>query len=79
MASPFDTGAVSPEGDIAFADVGYGVSADEVPAEEFAALEAAVAPAEEAGIQVAFGGEVGETEELSHTSELIGLGVAAAR
>jgi RND superfamily putative drug exporter len=76
VASPFDTGAVSPEGDIAFADVGYGVSADEVPAEEFAALDAAVAPAEEAGIQVAFGGEVGETEELSHTSELIGLGVA---
>ena len=33
-------------------------------------------PAEAAGIQVEFGGDVGAQEELGHTSELIGLGVA---
>jgi len=76
VASPFDTGAISPEGNIAFADVGYAVSSQEVPADDFAALEASVAPATDAGLQVEFGGEVGQQEELGHTSELIGLGVA---
>jgi RND superfamily putative drug exporter len=76
VASPFDTGTISPEGLIAFVDVHYAVAAEEVPEADLAALGAAVAPAEDAGIQVEFGGEVGEQEELGHTSELIGLGVA---
>jgi RND superfamily putative drug exporter len=76
VASPFDTGALSPEGDIAFADVGYAVSAEEVPSDQVEALESSAGAAEDAGIQVEFGGDVGEQEELGHTSELIGLGVA---
>ena len=76
VVSPFDAGTVSPEGDIAFTEVQYGVAAEEVPEEDVAGLEAAVAPAEAAGIHVEFGGDVGQEEEIGHTSELIGLGVA---
>ena len=79
--SPFDDRhRLGRRADIAFADVGYGVSGRRGAGRgSSTALEAAVAPAEEAGVQVEFGGEVGATEELGHTSELIGLGVAVDR
>jgi RND superfamily putative drug exporter len=76
VIDPFTAGTVSPGGDIAFASVRYGVEATEVPEEDLAAMHAAAAPAEAAGVQVEYGGEVGEMEEIGHTSELIGLGVA---
>jgi RND superfamily putative drug exporter len=73
---PFETGTISAEGLIAFADVHYATPANEVSEEAAAALEEVAAPAEAAGVQVEIGGDVGPQEELGHTSELIGLGVA---
>ncbi len=76
VSDPFTTGSVSPEGTIAFADVSYASPANEVSHEAATALEEVGAPAEEAGVRMEIGGDVGPQEELGHTSELIGLGVA---
>ncbi len=73
---PFEAGTISAEGLIAFADVHYATPANEVSEEAAAALEEVAAPAEAAGVQMEIGGDVGPQEELGHTSELIGLGVA---
>ncbi len=76
VVSPFDAGTISPDEDIAFAEVQFAVPAEQVPTEDVEALEEAVTPALDAGLQVEFGGDVGAEEEIGHTSELIGLGVA---
>jgi RND superfamily putative drug exporter len=76
VSDPFTTGTVSSEGLIAYADVSYAVPANEVSEEAATALEELGAPAEAAGVRMEIGGEVGPQEELGHTSELIGLGVA---
>ncbi|HMJ77048.1 MAG TPA: MMPL family transporter [Iamia sp.] len=76
VTDPFADGTVSAEGLIAFADVTYATPANEVSVEAAEALASVGAPAEAAGVQVEIGGEVGPEEELGHTSELIGLGVA---
>ncbi|HEU5149793.1 MAG TPA: MMPL family transporter [Iamia sp.] len=75
VADPFTTGTVSAEGLIAYADVAYADPANEVSEEAAAALEE-LAPAADAGVRMEIGGEVGPQEELGHTSEMIGLGVA---
>jgi RND superfamily putative drug exporter len=73
---PFETGTISAEGLVAFADVHYATPANEVSEEAATALEEVAGPAEAAGVQMEIGGDVGPQEELGHTSELIGLGVA---
>jgi RND superfamily putative drug exporter len=76
VTDPFETGTVSAEGLIAFADVGYATPANEVSLEAAEALDEVAGPAEAAGVRMEIGGEVGPEEELGHTSELIGLAVA---
>jgi RND superfamily putative drug exporter len=76
VTDPFAEGTVSTEGLIAFADVTYATPAEEVSAEAAEALDEVGAPAEAAGVRMEIGGEVGPEEELGHTAELIGLGVA---
>ncbi|MBX3314713.1 MAG: MMPL family transporter [Actinobacteria bacterium] len=76
VSDPFTTGAISPEGTIGFADVRYATSANEVTDAQLDALYEASAPAVEAGVQVEHGGEVQRQEVETHTSEMIGLGVA---
>ncbi|QYG93934.1 MMPL family transporter [Iamia sp. SCSIO 61187] len=76
VTDPFTAGTVSSEGLIAFADVSYPVPANEVSEEAATALEEIAAPAEATGVRMEIGGDVGPQEELGHTSELIGLGVA---
>jgi len=76
VTNPFDAGTVSPEGNVAFAEVQYATDANEVTEAQLDALYDASGPAEAAGVQVEHGGEVRHQSEEAHTSELIGLGVA---
>jgi RND superfamily putative drug exporter len=76
VASPFDTGTLSPDGAVAFADVHYAETAMEVDPDDVEALTATAGPARAAGLVVEFGGEVQQHEEVGHTSELVGLAVA---
>jgi RND superfamily putative drug exporter len=76
VSDPFTTGTVSAEGLVAFADVSYATAANEVSDEAAAALEQIREASTSDRLQVEIGGEVGPQEELGHTSELIGLGVA---
>ncbi|WCO66232.1 MMPL family transporter [Iamia majanohamensis] len=76
VSDPFATGTVSPEGLVAFAEVGYATPANEVPEEAAAALEEVASARTSPALQVELGGEVGPHEEPGHTSELIGLAVA---
>jgi RND superfamily putative drug exporter len=74
----FARGTLSPEEDVAFVSVHYGVDASDVTDEERAALAAATSSARAAGARVELGGEVIEEGEgpEGRTSELIGIGVA---
>jgi RND superfamily putative drug exporter len=76
VVSPFDAKTISPDGTIGFADVQYAVPNNEVTDAAFDELFASGTEAEAAGVQVEFGGEVRRMEQETHTSELIGLGVA---
>ncbi len=79
--SPFassDTGAVSKDGTIAYASVGWNVSPDSLDSSYLDKLNNAVAPATKAGLQVEYGagaGEIGQkTSDIK--SEVIGLACA---
>ena len=79
--SPFgssNTGAVSKDGTIAYANVGWSVNPNSLDASYLDKLNNAVAPAIKAGLQVEYGagaGEIGQqTQDL--TSEVIGLSCA---
>jgi putative drug exporter of the RND superfamily len=79
--SPFassNTGAVSKDGTIAYASVGWNVNPDSLDAAYLDKLNNAVAPATKAGLQVEYGGGAGEIGQ--HTSdlksEIIGLSCA---
>jgi len=79
--SPFassNTGAVSKDGTIAYASVGWNVNPDSLEASYLDKLNNAVAPATKAGLQVAYGAGAGEIgQKTSDTkSEVIGLGCA---
>jgi RND superfamily putative drug exporter len=76
----FARGTLSPEGDVAFVSVRYGVDATDVTDAQRAALMAATSSAESAGVRVEFGGEVIEERggPDSRASELIGITVALA-
>jgi putative drug exporter of the RND superfamily len=82
VGDPVEEGALSPDQTIGFAEVRYGVDADEVTDEAVVALKATADAARDVGLQVEFRGDVitvhttaGESEG-GHTAELIGLGVA---
>jgi RND superfamily putative drug exporter len=79
--SPFasaNTGAVSKDGTIAYANVGWSVNPDSLDAGYLDKPNNAVAPATKAGLQVEYGGGTGEigqqTKDLK--SEVIGLSCA---
>jgi putative drug exporter of the RND superfamily len=79
--SPFassSTGAVSKDGAIAYASVGWNVNPYSLDTSYLDQLNNAVAPATKAGLQVAYGAGAGEIgQKTSDTkSEIIGLGCA---
>jgi RND superfamily putative drug exporter len=76
VTDPFETEAVSQDGRIAFAQVTFKAESAELTNDDRAAVEAAAAPARDAGVQVELSGEVAPVEEESHTAEAIGFGVA---
>ena len=69
---PYEAKAISEDGRIGFADVIYPVSAEEVEQKSADALEASAKPAEDAGLQVEFGGGVVHNESES-MAEAVGL------
>ena len=79
--SPFassSTGAVSKDGTIAYASVGWNVNPNSLDTSYLDKLNNAVAPATKAGLQVAYGagaGEIGQTTSDTK-SEVIGLACA---
>ena len=80
--SPFasaNTGTVSTDGTIAYANVSWSVNPSSLDASYLDKLNSAAAPATKAGLQVAYGagaGQIGQqTQDL--TSEVIGLSLRA--
>jgi putative drug exporter of the RND superfamily len=79
--SPFsssNSGAVSKDGTIAYANVSWKVNPDSLQTSYLNQLNKAVAPARKAGLQVEYGagaGEIGQTTS-DRTSEIIGLALA---
>jgi len=70
--SPFassNSGAVSKDGTIAYASVGWNVNPDSLDSAYLDKLNNAVAPATKAGLQVEYGGGAGEIGQ--HTSDLV--------
>ncbi|MET0911547.1 MAG: MMPL family transporter [Ilumatobacteraceae bacterium] len=78
VSNPFDTGTIGRDGNIAYADVRYGIETGAVGIDGVDALFETAAIAESNGVQVEFAGEVvsGNPEEHPPTSELIGMAVA---
>jgi putative drug exporter of the RND superfamily len=79
--SPFassSTGAVSKDGTIAYATVGWSVNPSSLDTSYLDQLNNAVAPATKAGLQVAYGAGAGEIGQQTQDfrSEAIGLGIA---
>jgi putative drug exporter of the RND superfamily len=78
VTDPYTTGAISPDGAVAFADVQYATSASLVSEEALDALSSTAQIAEPAGVRVEFGGEVNadQPESAGHTGEIVGLAIA---
>jgi len=76
--SPEGFGRVSRDGRIAFAELRYEIDGRAVGSGGIADLVATEAPAEAAGVQVEYGGDIVERQnpEQARTSEIIGLTVA---
>jgi RND superfamily putative drug exporter len=76
--SPFSSGAVSKDGTIAYSNVSWSVNPNSLDTAYLDQLNKAVAPARDAGLQVAYGAGAGQIGQASHdlTSEIIGLGCA---
>jgi membrane protein YdfJ len=74
VADPYQSKTISKDGRTGFADVYYPVKAEEVEKTSADALEASVKPAEEAGMQVEFGGGVVH-EESESMAEAVGMAV----
>jgi putative drug exporter of the RND superfamily len=78
---PIAEQAVSAAGDVAYTEVRYAVSADKVSDAAVVALKQAAEPAEQAGLQVEFRGDVitahtQASEEVGGIGEIIGIVVA---
>ncbi|MET0726765.1 MAG: MMPL family transporter [Acidimicrobiales bacterium] len=75
--SPADTGAVSPDGTVAFGEVRYPIPGTDVEHSTLDGIVTSVSIARDAGVTVEFGGEViPGLEQPAHSSEAIGLVVA---
>ncbi|SFD47276.1 MMPL family transporter [Streptomyces aidingensis] len=76
-ADPFAAGAVSPDGTIAYSQVGYATTALDLTEESRAALETAAQHARDAGLTVEIGGDALQTVPHTGTTEVIGVLIAA--
>jgi RND superfamily putative drug exporter len=77
VADPYVTRAVSPDGRAALANVSYSVPREDLEAGSLAALEEVTAAAEDAGLEVAVGGNAyGSTGVQIGATEFLGVGVA---
>jgi putative drug exporter of the RND superfamily len=75
--SPFDSGAVTPDGRAALATVQYDVPRELLDETSLDALQETTAAAEEAGLEVAVGGNAfGTTGVAIGATEFVGVGVA---
>lgn len=78
VTSPFATGAISPDGRTALANVAYAMPSAELTEEDRDLLADALAPVEDAGVAVEIGGSAATGQpEPGGLSEAIGLLVAA--
>ncbi|MGW5418272.1 MMPL family transporter, partial [Actinomadura geliboluensis] len=77
VVDPYQAGAVSKDGRIAYAQVTYKVSPIEVTDEARDALAAAAGPGRAAGLQVEMGGTATEGMPAQSAAEVIGVAVAA--
>lgn len=75
VTDPFTAGALSADGRIGYASVSYSKTSTELPDADRAALENAAHTAEDAGLNVAIGGDA-LTEFEMPLAEVIGVGVA---
>ena len=77
FASP-NSGAVSKDGTIAYSSVSWSVNPNSLDTDYLDRLDKAVAPATDAGLQVAYGGGAGQIGQVTHDlkSEVIGLACA---
>ncbi|MCT9081614.1 MMPL family transporter [Streptomyces fulvoviolaceus] len=76
---PYETGAVSEDGTIAYSTITYTADAVDLSASTKSALEDAASQARDAGLTVEIGGSALDSEEeLGGTTEIIGVAVAAA-
>lgn len=79
VTSPFAQGGLlSADGTTGIVRIQFSTSADEVPAEQIEEVEAAMADASAAGLQVEFGGPVAAAQENEGPSESTVLGLVAA-
>ncbi|WP_030619010.1 MMPL family transporter [Streptomyces fulvoviolaceus] len=75
---PYETGAVSEDGTIAYSTITYTADAVDLSASTKSALEDAASQARDAGLTVEIGGSALDSEEeLGGTTEIIGVAVAA--
>ncbi|MBJ8339950.1 MMPL family transporter [Antrihabitans sp. YC3-6] len=74
-SDPFAPGSIAPNSDVAIASVQFLASPVDVPESTLAAIQAAVVPAEDVGVDVAYSGSVypGWLTEVSELPEIVGL------
>ncbi|MET9775450.1 MMPL family transporter [Streptomyces sp. NPDC006367] len=77
VADPYQAGAVSKDGTIAYASVSYDVSGMELEESTKEALEDAAQQARDAGLTVEIGGDALQAVPETGTTEIIGIAVAA--
>ncbi|WP_029430577.1 MMPL family transporter [Blastococcus sp. URHD0036] len=76
VSDPFQRQGVSPDGSIAYATVSYHAQVDEITDDARAQLLAVADDAEDAGLQVEFGGEATQAVAAQGAAEAIGVLVA---
>lgn len=76
VSDPYATNAVSPDGTVAYATVSYAAQVDQITDVAREQLLESAEPAEEAGIQVEFGGEATQATSEQSAAEAIGVLVA---
>ncbi|MBB6634479.1 MMPL family transporter [Cohnella thailandensis] len=77
VADPFQSGTISPDKTIGYADVIYNVAATEVSEDSKEHVQEAIGISREAGVQTELGGDVQMSElEILGVSELIGIAFA---
>jgi RND superfamily putative drug exporter len=77
VADPYQAGAVSKDGTVAYASVSYDVSGMELEESTKDALEDAAQQARDAGLTVEVGGDALQAVPETGTTEIIGIAVAA--